>query len=374
MQKSKFLILISLINLLFSCKKEEEAQPIVKSSEAKLSTFSFKKENNLAILSADVEGCLKQNLITLNIPITDLASPNTVNVIPSFSISIGAKLFIDGQEIVSDKTAFKATSKPTEITIKAENGFEQKYTFEITSRILNIQNFLSICPKDDPAFSQILKDFEIRKNGLKLNSIDFDCNDKQGRAMRLLQALRLYYYVDVYKPKGYLPFTNLRLYDWLKAEVKGFDLKDDFTAAGACCTLDQGRKFMTLGTEKTESAAVIKYNYTEWEFLAGYTSLIAHERRHAEPTNNGYPHTGNCNNILGDDDYNEANLGAYGVAYWLSKAFKTGVLEVGVSCLSKQKQDEINNLIGENRWAATYFCKNAPQISWAAKYAPCACQ
>jgi hypothetical protein len=373
MQKSKFHIFIFLICLLLSCKKEEEAKPIVKSTEANLLTFSFKKDNNSAILSADVAGCLKQNLIILNTPITDLASPNTVNVIPSFTISKGAKLFIDGVEIISEKTAFKATSKLTEITVKAENGAEQKYTFEITSRILNIQNFLSICPKDDPAFTQILKDFEIRKNGVKLNSLDFDCNDKQGRAMRLLQALRLYYYVDIYKPKGYLPFTNLRLYDWLKAEVKGFDIRDDLgIAAGSCCSLDQGRKFMNLGTEKGESAAVIKYNYTEWEYLAGYTTLIAHERRHAEPS--GYPHTGNCNNILGDDDYNEANLGAYGVAYWLSKAYKTGVLEVGVSCLAKQKQDEINNLTGENRWAATYFCKNAPPISWPAKYAPCACQ
>lgn len=67
------------------------------------------------------------------------------------------------------------------------------------------------------------------------------------------------------------------------------------------------------------------------------------------------PYTGTCNAITGDADYNEADLGAYGVAYWLSKAFKTGMLEVGVACLPKLKQDDINNLIGNDGWAASFF-------------------
>lgn len=372
MLKTNFFISLTLFSLFLSCKKSEEAKPVAKSNEAKLLTFNLKKDNNSTILSADVVGCINQNAVTLSSLIADLISPNMETVTPSFSLSKGAKLLYNGAEIESDKTAIKVTNSPTEIVVKAEDGTEQKYTLEITSRILNIQTFLNSCPTADPSFVQIMKDFDFKKNGIKMTILDFDCNNKMDRAMRLLQVIRLYFYIDLYKPKGYLPFTNLRLYDWLKAEVKGFDIRDDLSAAGACCAVDQGKKIMLIASGINESAAVIKFNYTEWAYLAGYATLIAHERRHADP--GSYPHTGKCNDVTGDDDYNEANLGAYGVAYWLSKAFKTGVLDVGVSCLAQSNQDQINNLTGNDSWAARFFCNNAPPVTWKPNYKSCSCQ
>jgi hypothetical protein len=342
-----------------------------KSNEANLLSFDFKKALN-ASFSTDIIGCKKSNNFILNTLGFDLNSDNLLSLTPSFTISKGAKLLINGVEFQSEKTTQKFSDKPIEVSIVAQDGSIQKYSIAVTSQILNIETFLSICPISDPAFTQIVKDFEFRKNGKIVNMVELSCTDKSSRLNRLLQTLRVYYYIDLYKTKGYLPFTKLRLYEWLKAEVKGFDISDELSASGACCLVDQNKKFILLSSGLNESAAIIKFDYTQWQYLAGYFTLIGHERRHADPTS--YPHTGNCNNVVGDADYNEANLGAYGVAYWLSKAFKTGVLEVGIGCLSDGSQAEINNLTGENGWAARYFCKNAPPISWAPKYAVCSCK
>jgi hypothetical protein len=345
---------------------------VTKSNEAKLLSFSFKKSlNNTLIVSEDVVGCLKNTIMTTNLLETDLNFPNTVSIIPSFNISKGAKLLIEGIEQESDKSTYKFSSLPTNVTVKAQDGTEQKYTLSLTSQILNIEEFMKKCPTDDILFSKFIKDFEIRRNAVVVTS--YDCNDKYDVVLRILQAIRVIYYVDIYKKTSYLPWTNMRYYDWLKDKVQGFDIVDDLGGAvGVCCKDINGRKFISLASTKNQSAAVIKYTYQEWAPFAGFISLVGHERRHADTGN--YPHNGNCNGVGGDAEYNEKNLSAYGVAYWLSKAFKSGILEVGVKCLSASKQDEINSLIGVNNWAATYFCNNAPPVTIPASYKECTCQ
>ncbi len=345
---------------------------VTKSNEAKLLSFSFKKLLNKTInVSDDVVGCLKNTTMTMNLLETDLNFPNTVSIIPSFSISKGAKLLIEGIEQESDKSTYKFSSLPTNVTVKAQDGTEQKYTLNLTSQILNIEEFMKKCPTDDILFSKFIKDFEIRRNGVVVTS--YDCNDKYDVVLRILQAIRVIYYVDIYKKTTYLPWTNMRYYDWLKDKVQGFDIVDDLGAAvGVCCKDINGKKFISLASTKNQSTAVIKYTYQEWVFFAGFISLVGHERRHADP--GSYPHNGTCNGVGGDAEYNEKNLSAYGVAYWLSKAFKSGILEVGVKCLSASKQDEINSLIGVNNWAATYFCNNPPPVTIPASYKECTCQ
>lgn len=345
---------------------------VTKSNEAKLLTFSFRKTlNNTINVSEDVVGCLKNTTMMMNLLETDLNFPNTVSIIPSFSISKGAKLLIEDIEQTSDKSTYKFSSLPTNVTVKAQDGMEQKYTLNLTSQILNIEEFMKKCPTDDILFSKFIKDFEIRRNGVVVTS--YDCNDKYDVVLRILQAIRVIYYVDIYKKSAYLPWTNLRYYDWLKDKVQGFDIVDNLVGiAGVCCKDINGRKFITIASTKNDPKEYVKYTYQEWVYFAGFISLIGHERRHADP--GSYPHNGNCNNVSGDADYNEKNLGSYGVAYWLSKAFKSGILEVGVKCLSASKQTEINNLIGENGWAARYFCNNAPPISIPASYKECTCQ
>jgi hypothetical protein len=345
---------------------------VTKSNEAKLLSFSFKKLlNNTINVSEDVVGCLKNTTMTMNLLETDLNFPNAVSIIPSFSISKGAKLLIEGIEQESDKSTYKFSSLPTNVTVKAQDGTEQKYTLNLTSQILNIEEFMKKCPTDDILFSKFIKDFEIRRNGVVVTN--YDCDDKYDVVLRILQAIRVIYYVDIYKKAAYLPWTNMRYYDWLKDKVQGFDIVDDLGGAvGVCCKDINGRKFISLASAKNQSTAVVKYTYQEWAPFAGFISLIGHERRHADPGN--YPHNGNCNGVGGDADYNEKNLGSYGVAYWLSKAFKSGILEVGVKCLSAPKQDEINVIIGVNNWAATYFCKNAPPVTIPANYKECTCQ
>ena len=344
---------------------------VTKSNEAKLLSFYLKKTlNTNAIVPEDAIGCLKNTTMTLNLVAPDQISPNSVAIIPSFSISKGAKLLIDGVEIESDKTSFKYSGNSTSLVVKAQDGTEQKYNLNLTSQILNIEEFLKKCPTNDILFTKFTKDFEIRRNGEVVTN--YNCTNKYDVTLRVLQAIRVIYYIDIYKKSSYLPWTNLRFYDWLKDKVQGFDIVDDLGGAvGVCCAVKNGRNFISLKSTKTDSSYIVKYTYEDWFALAGFISLIGHERRHADPGN--YPHNGNCNNVGGDAEYNEKDLGSYGVAYWISKAFKTGILEVGVKCLSNIKQAEINNLTGENRWAATYFCKNPPPISIAPNYKDCAC-
>ncbi len=345
---------------------------VTKSNEAKLLSFSFKKTlNNNLTVSEDVVGCLKNTTMTMNLLETGLNFPNTVSIIPSFSISKGATLLIEGVEQTSDKSSYKFSILPTNVTVKAQDGTEQKYTLNLTSQILNIEEFMKKCPTDDLLFSKFIKDFEIRRNGVVVTS--YDCNDKYDVVLRILQAIRVIYYVDIYKKTAYLPWTNMRYYDWLKDKVQGFDVVDDLVGiAGFCCKDINGKRFITIASTKNDPKEYVKYTYQEWLGLSGFISLIGHERRHADPGN--YPHNGNCNGVSGDADYNEKNLGSYGVAYWLSKAFKSGILEVGVKCLSTAKQTEINNLIGVNYWAERYFCNNAPPTIVPASYKECTCQ
>ena len=120
------------------------------------------------------------------------------------------------------------------------------------------------------------------------------------------------YYIDIYKKTSYLPWTNLLLFDWLKDKVQGFDIVDNLGGAvGVCCAIKNGKNFISLTSTKNDSPSFIKYTCENWFTLAGFASLIGNERRHADPSS--YPYNGTCNNVSGDAEHNEQNLGSYGL-------------------------------------------------------------
>ena len=158
---------------------------VTKSNETKLLSFGFMKViNKNANVTEDVVECLKNTTMTLNLLAIDLNFPNNVALVPSFTISKGAKLLIDGNEIESDKTAFKFLSNTSSITIKAQDGTEQKYGLNLTSQILNIEDFLKKCPTEDSLFEKFSKDFEIRKNGVVVTN--FNYSDKFDVTLRIM--------------------------------------------------------------------------------------------------------------------------------------------------------------------------------------------
>jgi hypothetical protein len=345
---------------------------VTKSSEKKLLTFGFRKSvNNSVNVPEDVYGCVKNTNITLYTVATDLNAPNTVSMIPSFTVSNGAKLLIDGVEFESEKTSYKFSSNATSITVKAQDGTEQKYSLSLTSQILNIYEFAQKCPTEDVLFSKFIKDFEIRRNGVVVTK--YDCNSKYDDNVRVLQCIRVMYYLDIYKKKPYLPWTNLRFYDWVKDKVQGFDIVDDLGGlAGLCCKEINGKQFISLASSKNDPSNAIKYTYQDGADVLNYTGLFAHERRHADPGN--YPHI-NCNGNSADADYNENNLGGYGVSYWFSKAYMTGILEVGAKCLTTAQRNVFNNRFGDaNYFVSSVFCKNSPPVVIPATYKDCDCQ
>jgi hypothetical protein len=344
---------------------------VTKSSEKKLLTFGFRKSvNNSVNVPEDVYGCVKNTNITLYTVATDLNAPNTVSMIPSFTVSNGAKLLIDGVEFESEKTSYKFSSNATSITVKAQDGTEQKYSLSLTSQILNLMDFTKKCPAEDALFSKFTKDFEIRRNGVVVTK--YDCSIKNDDALNLLQTIRVMYYMDIYKKQPYLPWTNLKYYDWIKERIQGFDIVDNLGGgAGVCCSDFDGKKFISIASAKSKSSSTVKYTYVDGidVLLAG--QLLVHERRHADPS--GYLHI-TCGNISGDSDYDEKNLGAYGIGYWYTTAFMKGIVEVGVKCLPTTDVETFNVLFGTADYLKLRLCKNLPPLVVAPAYKNCDCQ
>src|SRR5947209_1112992 len=92
------------------------------------------------------------------------------------------------------------------------------------TNITAIGPFLDQCPANDPAYAQIRADFDIRHNDLPAPT--FKCTEPVSAMplsdlsedLTIMQTLRTLYYMDR-KRTNYLPWTNLRMYDWLKTKI-----------------------------------------------------------------------------------------------------------------------------------------------------------
>src|SRR5436189_6417955 len=95
--------------------------------------------------------------------------------------------------------------------------------------IVNIKEFLKTCPNNDPAITTIRADFEIRLAGVVVTNIPCvePFNTAPGASLTtelvMLQSLRVMYYMDQGR-SNYLPWTPLRLYDWVKSKIGGLNI------------------------------------------------------------------------------------------------------------------------------------------------------
>jgi hypothetical protein len=226
--------------------------------------------------------------------------------------------------------------------------------------ISNIKKLLDTCPATDPAYAQIKKDFQIRRNGKVVIGISCAGSVPQlpvsqyTEDLIILQALRVIYYLDKSKP-GQFPWTSGSYYDWLRSQVNGFNI-DEKAPNASCCTQIDGKVFMTLTTEDDFNKGFKK----RWVGIAGMVALFAHERRHLD----GFSHiTCKVGKDI-DQDYDEKNLSPFGTQWWLYKSWLTGSVNVGFSCLPSAEQTETANFFFSalEGYRKFRFCGKTPPI------------
>lgn len=200
--------------------------------------------------------------------------------------------------------------------------------------VQQIEQFIERCPANDPAFNTIRGDFDIRLNGVPVTN--FPCTEPYtGMAHSqftpqtlLLQALRIAYYMDQGR-SNYLPWTPLRLYDWMKSKVAGIDIITA-TSSSSCCENLAGKQYIFYGGAPL-SDLNITYSLTLDGVLAN-VALLAHESRHVD----GFPHVSCCNIANGcDQNYDESNLSPYGIQYYLQRAWLGGNINLSLACLDQ---------------------------------------
>ena len=234
-----------------------------------------------------------------------------------------------------------ATGGPVTITATSEG---RSGTTAITiapgviTGISNIAGFLERCPNADPAYATIRQDFEIRVDGQPAAE-PTGCTDRFTTVPIALltdelvarQVLRTAYYMSI-GTEGKLPWTPRSLYDWMKSRIRGVNIK---TAPGQlyCCDVIDGKLYFSLSRQ---DAAQREFK-RRWIGIASSLAFYAHEIRHADPGSPG--HVNGCaafplsTDPLGcDATYDLANLGGYGVPYWLAASWATGYLHIGMGC------------------------------------------
>ena len=208
----------------------------------------------------------------------------------------------------------------------------------VVTGIKNIRAFLDMCPTDDPAYSQIRQDFEFFVDGVP-STADITCTapysalpiDQLTDELIALQVLRTAHYMGM-GTEGRLPWTPKGLYAWMSGNIAGVNFK---TAPGQlyCCDVINGKLYFSTSRQD----AFQRDFKRDWPGIANSLDFYAHEIRHADPGAPG--HTTGCQDFplptgpLGcDQTYDLANLGSFGVQYWLESNWATGYLNIGIGC------------------------------------------
>jgi hypothetical protein len=249
----------------------------------------------------------------------------------------------------------------------------------MASTYADLLTFADSCPQNDPYTPIIRRDFVITKNEVPVG--DIACTEPYSQMpptevtdeLLILQSLRAMYYMDMGR-SGYLPWTQLRLYDWVKSRIGGIDIEPN-SYSSACCFVLGGRTFIAVGGLAGGAAfagTTVAYQAGRRRSPFGMVEaagLFAHEARHTE--GNGYPHVSGCPNSPTqdscDETYDVNNLGAYGVAYYLESQWASGAINVGYSCDPKWRGFFSGEFVGVANFDAGNFVTNAPpQISVSA--------
>jgi hypothetical protein len=225
-------------------------------------------------------------------------------------------------------------------------------------------DFVAHCPDDDPSFAEIRRDFVLLNDGVPITG-SVPCTDPYSTTTSMSeelidwQVLRLVHAISP-GTEGKLPWTKLSLYDWLKAQISGIDIKTNQGNSSCCETIKGKRYFVT----SRRSAASLNY-FHDWIGLSNALGLVLHEPRHVL----GPGHVGGCPAFPSpfvpacDADYDLHNLGSYGVQYWFFSSLATGTLNVGIGCLtdSTAKRYATSAAASANLYPSR-FVANAPPL------------
>ena len=210
----------------------------------------------------------------------------------------------------------------------------------------NLQAFVDSCPQNDPYTPIIRRDFLIMRDQVPVG--DIACTEPATQMptsqitteLRIIQTLRFMYYMDMGQ-SGYLPWTQLRLYDWMKSTISGINIDDLVANIDFCCGSANGVKFFSVmsieegaASNGTAIGTALQSSIDAVGVVAN-AALFAHETRHSN--GNGYPHVAGCpawpNGLPNcDETYDLTNLSAYGIQYYLFEQWTTGGINLGYSC------------------------------------------
>jgi hypothetical protein len=320
-----------------------------------ITSFSFSAGTNTGI-AKDIVG-----LITKDDKEILLRNPylSKTAFISNFAISPGATLKLNGVTQTSGVTSNNFSSELV-YEVVAQNGASRTYKVKTTAHITNFDEFIKECPMDDPNINQILTDFQIRIDGNVVNT--FPCTNsyypmteaQYNDQVKWLQTLRILFYLD-YGQSNHLPWTNLRIYDWLKSKIGGIDIQTGLNG-GYCCGSYNGKQFITVGGLKNNpfgNWAQIPDLYNAWS-MTNFV-LLLHETRHLD----GFPHSSCC--VAGanrcDSQYDINNLSPYGMHMWWFNSILNRTLDFGFDCLSTT----FKNAVVDGTWIQmdnqkTNFC------------------
>lgn len=223
--------------------------------------------------------------------------------------------------------------------------------------IARIDLFLDTCPINDPAITEIRGDFQIRRNGVLVT--DIPCSDPATQMqlaqytdeLIVLQGLRVMYYMDRGR-MGHIPWTGGTFYDWVKSRVGGIDIRDG--SGSFCCENFDGRIHFALGAQDDFNREFDRM----WEGISMNIALYGHEARHVD----GFFHSSCCGIPFGcDQTFDLVDMPAYGVQWWLSRAFLLGEINVGFSCLNPSRAAEIRDwFLSSLEVFRDRLCENKP--------------
>ena len=156
----------------------------------------------------------------------------------------------------------------------------------------NMEAFVDQCPGNDPVWARAAQDLRILRNGVAVTPVA--CTEPVTSmaaspdldVTRIQQTLRLIYEMDIDAPVR-LPWTPLRMYDWVKLKIGGINI-DTASGVSYCCTQFNGRPYFSYGVSTyTDFSRIFGMKF---EGLIGLLALVGHEVRHVD----GYSHVSCC--------------------------------------------------------------------------------